>query len=599
MGRFNEFCCGALCTVAVTFSAMSGVNGQDIQIGTGCIFSGNSGSVVIKGNLINNGTFINQNNTVLLNGALQTISGDSTPVFHNLTLSGTGQKNISSGASVTVNSSLVTGDLLVVESSGPLSSGSLIVKGTTSGTFTYKRQLYLEANYGDYQFISSPVAGNTETNTGKITDVYSWDEVGGKWPFASITSLVSGVGYNIDQTSSSDGLISFTGTMATSAVINGTSPYGDVVTGGEANYYDRTFTDASGHSGVARGLTNYGGGGWNLLGNPFPSAISATAFIDANFSTTPALNNIDPNYVALYLYDGTVGPHGKYYYVSISTGWWGEVLSQMHIQAGQGFFVMAMNDLSVFHFDRSMQEHAPQDKMYKSAKKEGRWPGLLLKVKHENFINSTLILYHDGMTGNIDPGYDIGLMGTNPEVEIYTTLPVSNGVRYVQHALPVEGCDTIVLPVGIDFIPGGEVTFSAVTEPLPDYDYVLEDRVKSVFTNLSTDSYTVTLPAGTKGTGRFFIHAKASTTTDVSPDPSGDDQTSLRVWASDKTVYISGYVNRKSMAYIYDLRAKTVYEGYLNEGTYNSVPLPGISEGIYVVRISDGQQTTTKKILIL
>jgi hypothetical protein len=587
-----------VCIFTISITVISDLSGQNVKIGVESKVVGAGGYIGIKGNLINDGTFTNQNNTVVLNGSSQEISGDSISVFNNLTFSGTGIKDILSGTALTVNSSLVTGGMLVIESSSLLSNGSLIVKGTTTGTFTYDRQLLTEAEYGDYQFVSSPVGNNSATNAGKITQIYSWDEVNGSWPVESITNLVSGEGYNIDQTSSSDGLISFTGNMVTSAVINATSPYSDVITGAELNYDNRLFIDASGHSGIARSLSNYGGGGWNMLGNPFPSALLVSKFLEANYSSTPALSNFDPNYVAIYLYDGTVSPKGKYYYISNSSGWWSNELSQTHIQAGQGFFVLAMNDYSTFTFDRSMQDHAVKDLMLKSTKEAGRWPGLSLIVRHGDYKNSTLIIYHNGMTAGLDPGYDIGQLSTYPDLDIYTMLPESNGIRYMQHALPIDGCDSITLPVGVDFLPGGDVTFSSVSEKLKGYDFILEDRLKNVFTNISDESYTVLLPSGTSGTGRFFIHTKSSGTTNVEPNPDDGNQTGLNIWAADRTIYIKGNISRKAIVYVYSSKAELIYVNKLNEGSFNTFSLSNATKGIYFIKIIDDQKVRLKKVMI-
>ena len=85
-----------------------------------------------------------------------------------------------------------------------------------------------------------------------------------------------------------------------------------------------------------------------MLGNPYASALSVTGptgFITANST------QFDPNYVAVYLYDGASPGHARYYYIGNSTGW-GDPISQTHVQVGQGFFVLAMNDYSTFTFNK-------------------------------------------------------------------------------------------------------------------------------------------------------------------------------------------------------------------------------------------------------
>ena len=164
----------------------------------------------------------------------------------------------------------------------------------------------------------------------------------------------------------------------------------------------------------------WGGGGWNLLGNPYTSALNVSAFIDENYSETAADNQFDPNYVALYLYNGST-----YSYIGYSTGW--DVdnpteLSQTHIQAGQGFFVLANNNNSSFTFRRStMQGHANVT-LHKSAKAKDPWPGLELKVNCNGKKSSAMIVYNDQMTVGLDPGYDVGLYDSGADIDVFTTL---------------------------------------------------------------------------------------------------------------------------------------------------------------------------------
>ena len=129
-----------------------------------------------------------------------------------------------------------------------------------------------------------------------------------------------------------------------------------------------------------------------------------------------------------------------------------------------------------------------------------------LKVKYGNKESLTTIVYNSEMTTGLDPGYDVGQFSTGPEVEIYTSLvEKDNSVNFARQALPMTDCDKNIVPVGIDSEKGGEVTFSAYTVPLDNYNFWLEDRNTGIFTDLTGDTYTVTLPANTYGTGRFFI----------------------------------------------------------------------------------------------
>lgn len=489
---------------------------------------------------------------------------------------------------LTVRGDLSNEGTLTVNST-TTSSGSLIVSGNITGNISYNRQLKTGSEAGsDWHLAAPPVVTNTNTNTGKITAVYQWSEPSGLWTTTGITSTVAGRGYNINQETVSDGSISFTGPVAGGDVtVDASSPYADAVNG-DANYFNRA--TASGRS-----IENQGGRGWNLLGNPYPSAINAEAFIEANYSITPSLSQFDPNYVALYLFDGT---SRQYYYLANSTGWpSGSDLGGTHIQAGQGFFVLAMNDNSVFRFTKAMQQHSTGTAMLKSSVAHDRWPGLQMKVKHASGEGVTTVVYDGSMTAGVDPGYDIGLYKSGQDLEMYTLLALKdNGVNYTRQALPLSGADTLAIPVGVDFKKGGEVIFMAETVPVNSRKFWLEDRVAGTFTELGLKSYTVTLPADTYGTGRFFIIASANTPTAIA-DP-GASPNDLRIWVSGERLVIQGRVNAGSLCEVIDMSGRKLTDSLLSDGEMNFVDLPVGMKGVMVVKVTDGKIVVNRKVVV-
>ena len=517
--------------------------------------------------------------------------------FH-LTVSNGFVTYIDPAGSLTLNGDLMNSGQLIIGST-IASSGSLIVNGTSTGNITYNRQLKPGSDEGsDWHLAAPPVATNSDANTGKVSTVYEWSETAGTWTSTGITSTLPGHGYNIRQEEASDGTISFTGPIVTNDLtVEASSPYADAIAPDES-YFDRTYV-------AGRSLENPGGKGWNLLGNPYPSAINASAFIGANYSATRSLSQFDPNYVALYLFDGT---ERRYYYLANSTGWpSGEALSETHVQAGQGFFVLAMNDNAEFQFTRAMQEHSTGTAMLKSSGTEAqslksgdtddRWPGLQLKATHATGEVLTTVVYNGAMTTGVDPGYDVGLFKSGQDIELYTALAVNdNGVNYTRQALPVSGADTLVIPVGVDFKDGGEVTFSAETVPVDGRRFWLEDRVAESFTDLSLKSYTVTLPADSYGTGRFFIIASTNTPTDINrPEaPEGD----LRIWISGDRLVIQGEIGDGSVCGLFDLQGRKLLEQRLADGGMNIVELPVGLHGVVLVRVIDGTVVITRKLVI-
>ena len=518
-----------------------------------------------------------ENTDVIISGYApfqpQIASGMPTAVCRDLTINTNGSLTVGAGVALTVEGDLSNSGTLTIES-GVLSNGSLIVNGTSTGNLTYNRQLNTSNNL--YHYFSSPLITSSFPTTGTVWTYY---EPTGTWD--ATTECISGRGYAIQH---GIDMLSFTGTMVNSAntVVNVTSPYTDEITSTD-DYDDRTFVSGR-NPAISGGI--YGGGGWNLLGNPFTSAMRVDEFITANTS------QFDPYYVALYIFDGT-----NYRYIANSTGW--PNASEMdvdHIQAGQGFFVLAMNNTSSFTFSRDMQEHATNVLLLKSSAAEERWPGLLLKVSAGSFESQTSIVYNSEMNTGLDPGYDVGQFSTGGEVNIYTKIvQAESSVKLARQALPTTDTENIAVPVGVDSENGGEVTFSAITVPLGTRKFWLEDRASGIFTDLTLKSYTVNLPSKTAGTGRFYIIASTNTPTGIE---NPDGESGLQIWAAGSKVIIKGPVEEGAYCEIFNLRGNRVIKRQLVDSELNTINLPSGVHGILVVRIDDRGKSTTKKITV-
>ena len=500
---------------------------------------------------------------------------------------------------VATGGTLTSGGTITINTSSTLANGSLVNLGAVNGTVIFNRYLLPQTSGGDFQLASSPVVGNTDPNTDDIIRAKEWDEVNGLWTSGDLLNLSPGIGYNLKQTETGDGIVTFTGSLVTDdVVIPATSPFIDVYDGSSTQYATRSYVpDATSHSGKIRDDdANWGGGGWNLLGNPFASSVSVAGFIGENYSATHAESQFDPSYVALYLNEGATN---SYKYAAISTGWeGGDYLDVENIQAGQGFFVLAMNDNSEFTFTREMQVHDVTVPMLKSSKTDDRWPGLKLTARAGSAESSTLIVYNEDMTAGLDPAYDIGQYGNYSELEIYTTLAgQDNGVNFARQALPMSDYDKNKVPVGIDLAAGGAITFSAESVPIGSYKFWLEDRTTGIFTDLSTKSYSATLPAETFGTGRFYIIASTNTPTSVE-DPGADDS-GIRVWVSNKKAIIKGAVSAGALCEVYNIRGERILKRRLTDGELNTVDLPSGLKGVYFIRVTDGIKSMTRKVALL
>jgi hypothetical protein len=497
---------------------------------------------------------------------------------NNLVIDASGMLTIGPGGSLTVKGTLTVNETgtLTIESSGMSSNGSLIVEGSSTGNVTYNRTM---PSGGTFHYISSPVG---LTNLPAAGTFKEYDELTGEWQATTVNA--SGKGYTMQ---TDGGSVQFTGTVVKSASAEGSSPYnkgGNRVTWfdyGDGNTDEDLFVEG-------RSWDDYGGGGWNLLGNPFTSAMDAVKFINDNS------DSFDPNYQAVYIYNGS-----DYSYIGSQTTGWEATMTGFgsnHIQAGQGFFVLAYYNGVTFDFDQTMQVHNTAVPMTKSAGGQDPWPGLKLIARHDSTNASSIVVYNDNMTVGVDPGYDIGLLNSGSDIEIYTTIE-GNCNNFARQALPITGYEKNVIPVGINCEKGGNITFSALVVPLEDSRFYLEDRQLGLFIDLNAHEYNVTIPAQTYGTGRFYLHPSRTIITGINPQPEDSGLSDLQVWASKGQLYIKGNITDKAMCEVYDLTGHKIIDVRLTDGELNTVNMPAGSHGFFIVRIIDGNKLTTKKVI--
>ena len=329
-------------------------------------------------------------------------------------------------------------------------------------------------------------------------------------------------------------------------------------------------------------------GYWNCIGNPYSSAIGLTSsstttanFLDVNIA------NLDPSYVAVYEWDNVLdaynGQSGHYTIINNTNPPYSD------IQQGQAFMVNMKIGATTVSFTPAMQFHAPS-LLLKSSKIA--WPTIKLLATVSGQTSSTVIAFNSSMTKGLDPSYDAGLLKGGSDLIVYTKLVQDNGIPFAIQALPDNDFSNLAIPVGLDFKTGGEVTFSSENLNLPsDCKVILEDKLTKTFTDLSTGVYKVTLAANTSIMDRFQLHT-ADPVLNKTPEK-------LTAYAIRNTeIRVIGAVSKEAIATLYDIHGRVVMVKQLEEANMNTIPLPGLKTGIYMLSVKDNGKQTGFKIMI-
>ena len=309
---------------------------------------------------------------------------------------------ISSGDNITIQNSITNNGNVIVEDNASLVQ--VIPDGPNTGTsYTVNRISTSQSEQGNYTYWASPLSSSTLAEvTANAENYYSFIAASQSWSIAtSASSMNSGVGYAV----TGDELITYPNTYTAS------------FTGSAFNNGDISVT--LGFTADADADTD-----WNLLGNPYPSAIDADAFIADNSTIGGTLyfwthntldsagDNIQDDYV---LWNGSGGTG--------SCG--GCTAPDGNIASGQGFFAQALSTGSAT-FTNSMRVTGSNSLFYKGQKKQK--DRIWLNLVSENNFSQILIGFFKNATNGVDRIYD-GLRldgGTNISFYsnvIYSSIP--------------------------------------------------------------------------------------------------------------------------------------------------------------------------------
>jgi hypothetical protein len=242
---------------------------------------------------------------------------------------------------------------------------------------------------------------------------------------------------------------------------------------------------------------------YNLVGNPYPSALSASDFYAANSSVIGG---------TLYFYAHTLTmnasglfPTGTNYATWTGLGGAAATAGDGHtaavapngiIQVGQGFIVKATAAGDVT-FTNAMRVANQQNQFMKAATTTAETHRMWLNLKTDTGVdvNQILVGYRDGATQGVDADLD-GLSFGNTGSYFYSKIDSNNYVIQAR-SLPFDTTDEV--PLGFNCATAGSYSISLTnTDGLfaGSQDVLVRDNLTGTDTSIKTAPYTFTSEAG-------------------------------------------------------------------------------------------------------
>ena len=346
-----------------------------------------------------------------------------------------------------------------------------------------------------------------------------------------------------------------------------------------------------------------------LIGNPYPSAINAQAFLTANslvlegtlyFWThnTPIADsgNLGFTYTAndYAVYNFTGGTATS---AALNPGVNNSVpLGQ--IASGQSFFAKSIASSGTIVFNNNMRIAGNNTQFYRPAKgakeafvEEGH---IWLNLTNTNgFFKQVLIGYVDGATNEYDNKYD----GTKFDVEQMADLySIASDKKYIiqGRALPFDVSDTISLGYSSEIIGNYTITIDRSDGLLANQEVYLEDRVTNTIHNLYNGGYTFATKTGVFE-DRFVLRYTNKT---LGTDEFDTSKNLILVAVENKEIKISTHDQTIDKVFVYDISGKLIYKKEAVENSKLIIENLKSSDQVLVVKvILDNKLVETKKVI--
>ena len=397
----------------------------------------------------------------------------------------------------------------------------------------------------NFHLISSPVDA---VNFGQVFLPQYWfevwareyDEATGMWVNKTIAdNLNVGQGYSVQMTTAPQ-TATFTG------VLNG---------------YDVTRTLSNVNPGTD---LNYVG--WNLIGNPFPSAIDWDAFSTGDYDAQVAV--WDQSGAGNYIYwNGSVG--------SLTNG---------IIPAQNAFFVKTSVNGANITVPMFAQVHSPAV-LFKSAVANS----LELRANGNNYFDATYVHFNEAASANFDSRFDaFKLEGLETAPQLYS---IAGGYNLSINELPFEGNEV----VSLGFRCGVDGTYTINASGMDNFSsstpILLEDLKLNTIQDLRVNPVYAFNYNTTDNDARFKLHFKAATGIN---DPVNNG---IFVYSFERTVVINNTTGLNGQVQIFDMTGRQIAVNEMNNATVTRIPVSA-AIGNYIVKVTTAQGTVNQKVFI-
>ena len=496
--------------------------------------------------------------------------GTEVHVFENMTNTATGSFEVGDEGLLYVGGTLTNNGSMTFNNASSLLRGSTGNDGLGSGMYYVKRQG--SNNSGVYNYWSSPmqtysgVPGSQEYqyNPALGTQTYTDDQPADPGWVAHSGAMTPGRGY----AGRGGGLATFTGD----------------VNNGNVNYNLYYTPDVPGNTAPNTPF--------NLVGNPYPSAVSCASLVTANTDISGSLYFWDDDF------SGGTGYSNTDYAVwnvtgSLGTGSGAAGAPNGIISTGQGFKVKAISPGAVLNFTNTMRV-ANTTQFFRMSGEDAK---LYFSVEGNNYFNQILIGVMEDATDGVDRLYDATKIRGN---HLLSLAAQQDGEDFCIMAFPPPSVAKTV-PLTVVAAESGMYTFTANTmENFNDEQVYFLDTETGLEIQLEEGTeIPVSIMAG-EYTDRFYLNFWPEMLV-TGIDRNGPAETYAAYYHSGNlhVRYSGNSTDTDVTVALYDMSGRRVMDAsqYGVTGGQTMFDIHTLANGVYVARILSSGAEFSQKIM--
>ena len=341
---------------------------------------------------------------------------------------------------------------------------------------------------------------------------------------------------------------------------------------------------------------------FNLLGNPYPSALDAEKFINQNLSKLEGTlyfwtHNTAPSSSNGYYYTYSAADYASYNYTggtSTATGTAavGNNSSTPNgkIASGQGFFAKGKAD-GFAEFNNSMRIAGNNNQFFKSAASEIEKHRVWLNISNTNGSFRQMLV---GYTSNATTGYDNGWDGELMSNSLLTVYGFAEDKKLTIQALPVPFNSNSIVPIGYNtnFAGSHRITLDQFDGLFENQNVYIHDKSLEIIHDLKTAPYDFTTAVGTFDE-RFEIVYVNSTL----GDPDFDFQKQIYVYKENENIVVKSPLMEMKAIKVIDLQGRVI-QTFSDVNALEAFIALNVSKQVLLISvITNENMVITKKLL--